>query len=751
MIDSRHPTIGVLLDSHLFSGMRPSMFASAVIRGIQSAARDQGVNLLIACGMQRGSGPGRFRPAWPEAGEGTDFIPVGPWNTDGLLVFSPLRSENRIRYISGLSAGGFPLLFIGSGTGTPMIAVDNEGGIRQVLEHLAGHGHRDVAFLAGDPEDPGDSAARIRAFREGVRAFRLNDDPRLIVSGRHWDEASRRAVRQLLESGVKFTAVACSNDQSALGAVRALGEAGLRIPWDVAVTGFDDQPEALSVVPPLTSVHYPLFETGYRALLMLRKRIEEGAGSIPDAVRVDTLLVRRQSCGCLPLHPLEESAQAAAAAGRPEGEFSRADLAQAMTDVLLTRNAIDRLPERTQLCERLVGAFLQSVRDEDLSPFQVAFAEILQRIERQTEDAHAWQAAISVLRLCIRSPLAGGPAPNPRLAEDLLHQARILLNDSARRRFLRLQLIQAYQDEAMGLLTARMLSSLQETRIYAALAENLPNLGIRSGQVFYFEPDGDDPYAASRLPLQGTRFPGLRFETRRFPPRELRNSVPFQFAVLPFFFQEENLGYMAFDTDELDSLAMIVLQLSAAVKSARLHSRVRDLSLIDGLTGVSNRRFFEIMIDKEARRSRRYDRDLAVISADIDRFKEYNDVFGHPAGDDALREFARCLRREARRSLDVVARCGGEEFSVLLPETDGAGALAAAEKMRARIGGDPRFLQRLTASFGIAVGRGEMADPQALIDRADRALYQAKQQGRNRCVRFEDWMLESARRPGPIG
>jgi diguanylate cyclase (GGDEF)-like protein len=747
-------TIGVLLDSHLYSGMYPSMFATAVIRGIQSAARDQGVNLLIACGMLHGTGPSRLRPAWPDPDEGTDFIPVGPWNTDGLLVFSPLRSENRIRYVSDLLKSKFPLLFIGSGAGSPAITVDNEGGIRQVLEHLVGHGHRNIAFIAGDPEDPGDSRARIRAYREGVRAFGLNDDPRLMEVGQHWDEAACQAVGRMLKSGVKFTAVMCSNDQSALGAMRALEDAGLRIPRDVAVTGFNDQPEAISLNPPLTSVHYPLFETGYRALLLVRKQIEEGTGSIPDTVRVSTQLMPRQSCGCLPqIHnPVNAVYEATVSADREDPQRYREDLAQAMGEALLIQNGAERITETRPLCERLVSAFLQSVQDEDLSHFQVALMEILQRIEWREEDAHAWQAAISVLRLCTRAPLAGlDSAPSRRLAEDLLHQARTLLSDSARRRFTRLRLTQAYQDEAMGVLTARLLSSLDEAQIYGALADNLPQVGIRSAQAVFFEPRGDDPYAESVLPAGGARFPGLRFETRRFPPVELAaGSEPFQYAILPLFFQEENLGYMAFDGENLDPLAMIVIQLAAAIKNAQLRAKVRGLSLTDGLTEVNNRRYFEILLANEADRSRRYDRDLAVVIADPDRFKEYNDAFGHPAGDEALWGIARCLRAEARRGLDVVARYGGEAFILILPETDGEGARTVAEKIRRRIGGDSRFLRRLTVSIGIAALRGNAADPATLVDQADRALHQAKGGGRDRCVRFEDWMRESTHAIRPV-
>jgi diguanylate cyclase (GGDEF)-like protein len=155
------------------------------------------------------------------------------------------------------------------------------------------------------------------------------------------------------------------------------------------------------------------------------------------------------------------------------------------------------------------------------------------------------------------------------------------------------------------------------------------------------------------------------------------------------------------------------------------------------------------LLEKEAGRSRRYRRDLAVIMIDIDRFKEYNDAFGHPAGDEALREVARSIREGARRGLDVVTRYGGEEFAIILPETDADGAWTVAETVRRGIERSNRFLRRLTVSAGISTFGRETSDPQNLIRQADRALYQAKRQGRNRSVRFEEGMQEFAH-PSPI-
>jgi diguanylate cyclase (GGDEF)-like protein len=331
------------------------------------------------------------------------------------------------------------------------------------------------------------------------------------------------------------------------------------------------------------------------------------------------------------------------------------------------------------------------------------------------------------------------------LAEDLLHQARTLISDSARRQFTRLHLLQTHQEEALGRLTARLLSSLVEEQIFATLAESLDEVGIRGCQILYFEPQGEDPYGGSVQMSLGKESESRRFESRSFPPPGLYpEHEPFNLAVLPLFLQRECLGYAAFDGGNLEPLASIVIQLEAAIRSARLHAKVLELSLTDSLTGVQNRRLFEILLAKEVDRSRRYSRDLAMIMVDIDRFKDYNDTFGHPAGDEALREIARCLRDGARRGLDVVTRYGGEEFAIILPETDLEGAWAVAEEIRRRVNASTRLLRRLTVSLGIASMRGEQMEAGTLVEQADSALYQAKNRGRDCTVRFEKGMLESA-------
>jgi len=176
----------------------------------------------------------------------------------------------------------------------------------------------------------------------------------------------------------------------------------------------------------------------------------------------------------------------------------------------------------------------------------------------------------------------------------------------------------------------------------------------------------------------------------------------------------------------------------------------RELSLTDYLTGLYNKRYFQARLDEETSRAARYGGELALIFGDIDHFKAVNDRFGHPMGDEVLRQTARLLSGamdelhviSRLRKSDIIARYGGEEFVVILPETGKAGAAVAAEKLRQVIEGHPYRADgetlRLTMSFGVAELTSGTKASETIIRNADWAMYQAKEEGRNRVVVFAD-------------
>ncbi len=183
----------------------------------------------------------------------------------------------------------------------------------------------------------------------------------------------------------------------------------------------------------------------------------------------------------------------------------------------------------------------------------------------------------------------------------------------------------------------------------------------------------------------------------------------------------------------LQSLArQIVTQLELRHSQAAL---VHD-SLTDALTDLWNRRAFNRRLQEEWMRHARNGRPLSLLSLDLDHFKRINDEFGHPAGDAVLAQTAQLLRKSVRLS-DLPARVGGEEFAVLLPETDAASAMGVAEKLR-RVLVDAAWPHApVTASIGVSSAAPDRhGDPHVLIAQADQALYAAKQRGRNRAQRF---------------
>lgn len=232
-------------------------------------------------------------------------------------------------------------------------------------------------------------------------------------------------------------------------------------------------------------------------------------------------------------------------------------------------------------------------------------------------------------------------------------------------------------------------------------------------------------------------------------PEDLFGDDACSVISVPFSVKNRTLGLLnafkkqpdVFNEADLDLLVTVSEHIALALENARLYKETQQLAITDGLTGLYNHRSFRQRLKDEVGRAERYRHSLSIIMIDIDYFKKYNDLNGHPAGDFLLRELG-ALFKGKLRTTDFLARYGGEEFVVLLPETGKDSAVAMAERIRSSVADYPFPFREsqpgglLTISLGVATFDTDAAGDDELIKKADQALYKAKDSGKNTVVAY---------------
>ena len=275
LITRRTHTVGTLL---------PDLYGeyfSELIRGIDLKARARGLHLLVSS-------------SHGDVNEATAALRAMHGRVDGLLVMSPhVNSESLAHNLPH----GLPVVLINTRLpegAQSSFAVDNHGGAYAMTRHLISRGHKLLAFIAG-PDNNYEAQERLRGFRAAL-ADLLPGAPALVLPGDFTEESGWRAGSEISALAIRPTAVFCGNDMMAIGCLAALAEAGVRVPHDIALAGFDDIPIARYVTPPLTTVRVRIAELGSLALDRLASAIENPGRSAVQHQTLRAELVVRQSC-----------------------------------------------------------------------------------------------------------------------------------------------------------------------------------------------------------------------------------------------------------------------------------------------------------------------------------------------------------------------------------------------------------------------------------------------------------------------
>ncbi len=506
MNNDRRPTIGVLsgyevygsiADSQTIEGNTITDYLLRVHQGIFAAGKDFECNLLIGCGYGKPPAPDYPFPAWFNWADDSTFVPVGPWNTDGLIVLPPIISDLRQQLLKELRDGGFPIVACGSGLPAPAVRADDAQGIRQAVNHLFLHGHRRIAYIAGyENKEEGDSTTRFEAFNSSMQELGLDVLPELVVYGYHTIQGGSNAMHKLLASQQQFTAILTSDYSSAMGALKVLHQTGRRVPEDIALIGFDDYLDARAQVPPVTTVHMQWSEMGYQAVNLLLDYIS-GKKEQPIILKIPGQLVVRRSCGCA-----GEASHSELTLDPP----TSSDLVQKMTDAALRETYHVKQIEVQKGCENLILSLRKSLKDDESSHFTSAVDRFMFQVAKEGDDVYALQNALEILRQNLSALDSAQIAERRKiLANELIDQARFHISEFSREQTAQILVHRANLNDALGAITQRLLSTLDETEIPDILCTHLPRIGISNANIFLFEKDEDDLSAWSLSPGRGSK------------------------------------------------------------------------------------------------------------------------------------------------------------------------------------------------------------------------------------------------------
>src|SRR6266498_6167395 len=539
------PTIGFISTWPVYQGTTIDRYAHSLIQGISTASNEQGCNLLLGCGFSVTGNNPQNPSFWPVPGPNINFVPVGPWNTDGLIIVPDELTKEQSEYVHDLLASGFPIIFTTPEGPGPIVAVDNMLGIRLAFEHLLQHKHKQIAFIAGNVGDGGDSAERLQAYRLALQDAGIPENPKLIAFGKHRREGGKTAMQQIIDSRADFTAVIASNDLSCLGAIECLQEAGRIIPEDVAVIGFDDILDARSLSPSLTTIRHPTFSLGYQSVLTLLDHIHGGTERT-ERVVVRPRLIIRQSCGC----QADDNSIAYSSTNAVEPTLRFEDLTRAMAEASLIEARNSLFEDLQAQCTSFLNSLLESLRNQDAKVIMQEVRRVLAWTDERDEDPHIWQTGLAVLYQKINALFQLVPQAEQIFLINLIDRIRLEISNQIQRRTTRSMLEHMDMMSQLGMVTAEMLTAMSIPEIAEILARHLAKVGIENILVAIYDENSEDRTSrASILFTSGlSDVPnGQKFETRKFPELKIYpTNKPIHLTILPLDVDNSTFGLVAF-------------------------------------------------------------------------------------------------------------------------------------------------------------------------------------------------------------
>ncbi|MCL2203101.1 MAG: GGDEF domain-containing protein [Defluviitaleaceae bacterium] len=574
--------------------------------------------------------------------------------------------------------------------GVPTVMTDNIGGIYDVVEHLIHvHGKKQIVFVRG-PEGHQEAEDRLMGYKQALLDNKIPFDPAYVVPGDFSHEGARRATVELLDKReIPFDAVATSDDITAIQILTEFKRRGIQVPSEVAVTGFDDNRDAATFIPSVSTSRQDFYAMGLQSAEILLRVI--GGEKVDRVSYVPSVFIARQSCGCFK--------RDFGGAKKAVDEVEASSLIPFVLQKLMPLFAPEISPNRAQ---GLIVGLAKKVMEH---PFQKEeflnmLDEMLVVYSHRSKNYKVWHGVLNALM--IGTQRYAREVGNTHLVLETLVHATTLVNDISTNED------RAHENHQSDIrLTLRRVSNalvlIFDIDILAGeICRLLPDVGIHMALVgLYSGPVRSGEPGADRTIETLIGFDG---EKRFNIPQNVWSPILFSdfstikdfdfnrerrtLFFIPLFFKENEMGVIILPFDPeiaVHAYETLRVNLSTAIKGAELITKIQTISITDELTGLLNRRgFFQFVYSRMEFMNRNEGMVPTVMFMDMDGLKMINDTYGHKEGDRAIAAFASILKETLRKE-DIIGRVGGDEFVVFSAIKDKETGGHVVNRLRAKI------------------------------------------------------------------
>ena len=556
-----------------------TFYQYSILSGAYDTAKRLNANLITICGSELNTPRQNFRYA------NTLYNWASAENVSGVImtssIFNYVDRDFQQSFCENLKP--LPLRVLGKiELDLPNVVIDNAAGLRELIRHLIEqHGHRRLAFVKG-PDHNMDADERLAAYKEVLAEHDLPYDSELIVPGNFRYFSGEDAVRILLdERKVEFDAVVAANDDMALGVLDALQSRGIKIPDDVAVTGFDDSDGASAVTPSLTTVRQPVYQQAAKCVEMLLAQIR--GEIVPTSFSLATEPVYRRSCGCFSSEIQKTLLAGNSSTTKKTGALQNQLLQEEQAILRSLRESTASLYKGVaDLGEPLIKALLIDLRVKELDPTGGAFLLALENGGRETivpnDHIMDWHVMLSLMRKQFLPILRAHP-PELTKAETLWQAGHVLISERLQQRRAINSVRKEENDNSFQWITRDLITTLDQDGLMDVLAEALPTLGIPDCYVgLYADPQNINGVIRLILRCEGGERIELEKEGQLFSsPQSLIRSLislkkPRMLVMESLHFKDECFGFVVFG-------------LGASLDQINYHMGLRE-SLSGGLKGA---------------------------------------------------------------------------------------------------------------------------------------------------------------------